>query len=216
MSYRDVSKVVVKRLPIYLRALDNQLRNSVQIVSSRDLSQITGFSAEQIRKDLAYFGAFGTRGTGYSVDYLRNKIMQIIGLHENNRVVIVGMGHLGIAFARHTITKNPYVKIVGAFDIDPEVVGTDLFDQNINHISEMKEVIEAHKVNVAIITVPVQKAQAISDQLIQYGITAILNFTPTTILVEEDLKVCVHNVDLSMELQCLMYYGLDERQKVSI
>ena len=95
MSRRKAPKSVVKRLPVYLRILDNLIRRDIEVVSSRVLSDETGFTAEQIRKDLAYFGAFGTRGTGYNTHYLRDKLLRIIGLHRVTKIIVVGYGHLG-------------------------------------------------------------------------------------------------------------------------
>ncbi len=213
--YRNVPNVVIKRLPVYLRALDNQIRNDINLISSRELSLVTGFSAEQIRKDLACFGGFGTPGSGYRVDFLRNKIMQIIGLHRDTQIIIVGMGHLGIAFCRYTFRKIPYVELVGAFDIDPAVVGTKIYGLEIQHVSEMKPLIEEHQVNVAVITVPDKDAQSVAEQLIECGITAILNFTTTNILVKKTDNAYVHNVDLALELQSLMYYGIKECERVA-
>ena len=109
MEQKNAPKLVVRRLPVYLRILDNLLSNEVEIVSSRELSDETGFTAEQIRKDLAFFGAFGTRGTGYNTSFLREKILKIIGLDQHTNIVIVGAGHLGIALTRYNLTKNPYV-----------------------------------------------------------------------------------------------------------
>ena len=109
MSSRAISKTVVKRLPVYLRILDNLILRDVEIVSSRELSLESGFSAEQIRKDLAYFGAFGTRGTGYNAVFLRDKLLEIIGLDKKTRVIVIWAGHLG---SDDQPRKKPYVDII--------------------------------------------------------------------------------------------------------
>ncbi len=205
MTYRNVSKFVIKRLPVYLRKLDNLISYDVEVVSSQKLSEETGFTAEQIRKDLACFGAFGTRGSGYNVEYLRDKILKIIGLHKQTRVIVVGVGNLGKAFSRYNFINNPYVKIVGLFDSDTEVVGEKIFYLKIEHISEMKKVLVEENVKVAILAVPAKEAQKMADQLVADGITAIFNFAPIKLKLPPE--VYIHNVDLTLELQSLIYFS---------
>lgn len=210
MPGREAPKSVIKRLPVYLRILDNLVRRDVEIISSRELSEETGFTAEQIRKDLAYFGAFGTRGTGYNTNFLREKILKIIGLDKRTNIIVVGAGHLGKALTRYNITKNPYVEIVGVFDVDPDEVGEKILDVEISHTDEMERVIREYSVKVAVVTVPAEFAQSVVDKLVKYGIKAILNFAPTKLKTPEDVQV--HNADLTIELQSLIYYATAEKQ----
>lgn len=198
-------KWIIKRLPIYLRVLDDLKKRDIAIISSYQLSRETGFSAEQIRKDLAYYGAFGTRGVGYRTGYLREKLLKITGLEKVRNAVLIGAGHLGIAFARYIITKNPYIDITGIFDNAPEVVGQTVVGIRIQPIEKIKQAIEAGDVKVAIISVPVDAAQGVVDMVVEHGIEAILNFAPLNISVPEN--VFVHNVDLTNELQSLVYYS---------
>ncbi len=206
---RDAPKSVIRRLPIYLRILDNLMRNEVDVVSSRELSEETGFTAEQIRKDLAFFGAFGTRGTGYHTNVLRENILRIIGLDVQTNIIVVGAGHLGTALVRYNSTKNPYVNVVAAFDIDPEVVGTRILDVEVMHSSRMKEIVERHEVKVAVLAVPSKQAQAAADVIVNSGVSVIFNFSSIKLQVPEN--VYVHNVDLSIELQSLIYYANSEK-----
>ncbi|MBS4030062.1 MAG: redox-sensing transcriptional repressor Rex [Clostridiales bacterium] len=213
MSRKSAPKSVIKRLPVYLRILDNLIRRDVEIISSRVLSEETGFTAEQIRKDLAYFGAFGTRGTGYNTSYLRDKLLRIIGLDKQTRLVVIGAGHLGKALTRYNASKNPYVDIVGVFDANPEEVGTEIEGMKIQPIADMSDIIKAENVKVAMITVPAEVAQKVADNLISLGITAILNFAPTKLNVPGNVHV--HNADLTIELQSLIYYAMeDEKQNL--
>ncbi len=215
MIYRDVPKMVVKRLPVYLRTLDTLMLRDVDIVLSREISEETGFTAEQIRKDLACFGAFGTRGSGYNVSYLRHQILNIIGLNKKTPVIIVGVGHLGKALSRHNMTKNPYVNIVGLFDNDPQLIGEKILDTAIAPASDIERTISEQGVKVAMITVPAIHAQEIVNELIEYGINAILNFAPTKLKVPEG--VYLQNVDFTIELQSLIYYvSTDNKQEPSI
>lgn len=211
MPRRDAPFSLVRRLPIYLRILDNLIKKDVEIISSRTLSKQTGFTAEQIRKDLAHFGAFGTRGTGYNTIYLREKLLKIIGLDKQTNVIIVGSGHLGKAFGRYNIAKNPYICVVGMFDKDPEVIGGKVENLTIEHLDKMPEIIKEHNVKVAIITVPREHAQSVVDKLVKLGITAVLNFAPIKLNVPEDVHV--HNTDLTLELQSLIFYSSSEEER---
>ncbi|NLC50790.1 MAG: redox-sensing transcriptional repressor Rex [Firmicutes bacterium] len=205
MANRDAPKSVIKRLPVYLRILDNLIRRDIEIISSRELSEETGFTAEQIRKDLAYFGAFGTRGAGYNANFLREKILKIIGLHKKTSVIVVGAGHLGKALTRYNMIKNPYVEIVGIFDNDPAIIGESLNSLTVKDVNDMPEIIKKQKIKVGIVTVPEEHAQSVVDSMVKSGIKAILNFAPTKLDVPEGVQV--HNADLTIELQSLIYYA---------
>ncbi len=208
---KKVSRSVIRRLPVYLRVLDNLIGNDVEVISSRELSERTGFTAEQIRKDLAHFGAFGTKGTGYNTEALRSEILKIIGLHEKTAVIVVGAGHLGTALTRYNVNKNPYTHVVAAFDTSPEVVGDKILDVEVLHVSEMEEVVSKHNVRVAILAVPSEHAQAAADQVAGSGVKVIFNFAPLWVRAPDG--VFVHNADLSVELQSLIYYATKEREK---
>ncbi|MCL5981767.1 MAG: redox-sensing transcriptional repressor Rex [Firmicutes bacterium] len=211
MSKRSAPKSVVKRLPVYLRILDSLIRRDVEIISSRVLSEETGFTAEQIRKDLAYFGAFGTRGTGYNTSYLREKLLRIIGLDRQTNLVVVGAGLLGKALTRYNMLKNPYVEVKGIFDANPLEAGGEIEGLKIRPVEEMPDVIKEHQVKVAMVSVPADFAQQVVEDLIRNGITAILNFAPTKLKVPENVHV--HNADLTNELQSLIYYVMDDKNQ---
>ncbi|NMA91771.1 MAG: redox-sensing transcriptional repressor Rex [Firmicutes bacterium] len=198
-------KQVIKRLPVYLRILDDLVRRGIKVVSSRELSAASGFTAEQIRKDLAHFGAFGTRGTGYNTTFLRDKIIQIIGLDRPTNIIVVGAGHLGKALTRYNAINNPYVNIVGVFDTDPGTVGSRIGSLKILHLLKIPEFVKRYCVRVAIITVPAEAAQQVVNQVTGCGVKAILNFAPAQLQVPEDVHI--HNADLTTELQSLIYYA---------
>ncbi|NLA10507.1 MAG: redox-sensing transcriptional repressor Rex [Firmicutes bacterium] len=213
MTSRNVSKTVVKRLPVYLRILDNLILRDVEIVSSRELSMESGFSAEQIRKDLAYFGAFGTRGTGYNTAYLRDKLLKIIGLDQKTKVIVIGAGHLGTALTRYNAVKNLYIDIVAVFDRDRRVVGQQIGHIRVLPFEKAPEIIRKHQVKVALITVPETSAQKVVDEITRHGITAILNFAPAKLHVPEDVHI--QNSDLTIDLQSLIYYSTAEKERLS-
>ena len=205
-------KSIVKRLPIYLRVLDGLISREVEIVSSRVLSEETGFTAEQIRKDFAYFGAFGTRGTGYNTEYLRSKLLRIIGLDRQTKLVVVGAGLLGKALTRYNMLKNPYVDVAGIFDANPAEAGSEIGSLKIRPMKDMPAVIKEQQVKVAMISVPAESAQQVVNDLVDNGITAILNFAPTKLKVPQNIHV--HNADLTNELQSLIYYVIEDKEEL--
>ncbi|MEW5785627.1 MAG: redox-sensing transcriptional repressor Rex [Bacillota bacterium] len=213
MPNRNISKSVIKRLPVYLRILDNLIRRDIEIISSKDLSNESGFTAEQIRKDLAYFGAFGTRGTGYNTSFLREKILKIIGLDKKTNVIVIGAGHLGTALTRYNDVKNPYVNIVAVFDRDPHLIGERIGNIPVLSVNEAPELIKKYNIKVAIITVPAEEAQQAVDGITSCGVKAILNFAPAKLHVPEGIHV--FNADLTMELQSLIYYSSAEEERLS-
>ncbi len=213
MSTKSISKSVVKRLPLYLRILDQLVRRDVEIISSKELSNESGFTAEQIRKDLAYFGAFGTRGAGYNTAFLREKIVKIIGLDSVTDTVVIGVGNLGTALTRYNMTKNPYVNVVAVFDKNPELVGRKIDNIDVLPIEKAPDVIKKHNIKVCLITVPAVAAQDVADMVVENGVKAILNFAPAKLSVPEDIHV--HNADLTIELQSLIYYSSAEEERFS-
>lgn len=212
MTDQIISKSVVKRLPVYLRLLDYLLEKKVDMVSSKELSSQSGFSAEQIRKDLAYFGAFGTRGAGYNTAYLREKIIKIIGLDERIKTIVIGAGNLGTALSRYNAAKNPYVNVVAVFDQDPRLIGKKIDQIDICSIEEAPRYIKENEIKVAIITVPAEVAQRTFDMLAQNGVKAVLNFAPVMLKTPDDVHV--HNADLTIELQSLVYYSSAQEERL--
>lgn len=212
MPHRNISKSVIKRLPVYLRILDSLIRRDVEIISSRELSNESGFTAEQIRKDLAYFGAFGTRGTGYNTVFLREKVLKIIGLDQKTNIIVIGAGHLGNALTRYNSSKNPYVNIVAVFDRDPQVIGQRINNIDVLPVEKAPELIKRHNIKVAIITVTANEAQDVVDSIVECGIKAILNFAPAKLHAPEGVHV--HNADLTIELQSLIYYSSAEEERL--
>lgn len=213
MPHQNISKTAIKRLPVYLRILDQLIRRDVTLISSRELSNESGFTAEQIRKDLAYFGAFGTRGAGYDTAFLRDKIIKIIGLDVKTNVIVIGAGNLGTALTRYNTAKNPYVRIVAVFDNAPDLIDQKIEEINIMPLDKLSEVVKKHDVKVSIITVPADAAQQTTDLVVSNGIKAILNFAPAKLNVPSDVHV--HNADLTIELQSLIYYSSAEEERLA-
>lgn len=212
MRKPKIPEAAIKRLPIYLRILGELIEGDVPIISSAELAERTGFSPEQIRKDLAYFGAFGTRGVGYDTALLSRRISKILGLHQGVKAALVGAGHLGTALARYSLSKHKDVRIVAIFDSDPGKVGTEIHGVPVQDTSELANTIRALGIKIGIITVPASEAQRVAEVMAQAGVEAILNFAPAKLRVQGD--VVIQNIDLTIELQSLAYYTSQEELQV--
>jgi len=199
-----IPDAAIKRLPVYLRVLEDVKAGEVQIVSSAELAEKTGFSPEQIRKDLAYFGAFGTRGVGYDTSVLSRRISKILGLHLGVKAALVGAGHLGYALARYSLSKHKDVRLVAIFDADPAKVGTEVMGVPVQEASNMESVIRSEGIKIGIICVPASEAQNVAEQMAGAGVEALLNFAPAKLRL--GTGVFVQNIDLTIELQSLAYY----------
>ena len=204
MPKPKIPDAAIKRLPVYLRVLEETAAQDVQIISSAELAEKTGFSPEQIRKDLAYFGAFGTRGVGYDTQLLGRRISRILGLHKGIRAALVGAGHLGFALARYSISRHKDVRITAIFDADPQKIGTEIMGITIQPISELAATVKQQDIKIGIITVPAPEAQATAEQLAAAGAEAILNFAPKVLAVPDNVEV--RDIDLSTRLEILTFY----------
>jgi redox-sensing transcriptional repressor len=207
MKTEKISEAVVRRLPVYLRFLNELNMKNVQTVSSQDLGNKLDLNPAQIRKDLAYFGEFGKKGIGYDVNYLIEKIRHILKLDQNIAVALVGAGNLGRALCNYTGYLKDNMKIVAVFDASPEKIGMMINDLTVRPMKELAESIKDRKIRVGIITVPAEDAQNVADEFVRGGVEAILNFAPAIIKVPSEIRV--HNADFTTDLQSLAYY-LDE------
>lgn len=204
MRKSKIPEAAIKRLPVYLRVLQDAIASEIQIISSSELAERTGFSPEQIRKDLAYFGAFGTRGVGYDTALLSRRISRILGLHQGVKAALVGAGHLGYALSRYSQSRHKDVTIAAIFDVSPQKVGTEIMGIEVNHVSDMAQVCRERGIKIGIIAVPASEAQQSGELLAEAGIEAILNFAPAKLRLPPE--IFVQNIDLTIELQSLAYY----------
>ncbi len=201
-NQHKIPQATAKRLPLYYRFLNNLHIQGKDRVSSKELSLAMKVDSATIRRDFSYFGALGKKGYGYNVDYLLGFFRKTLDQDENTPVVLIGVGNLGTAFLNYNFTKNNNTKIEVAFDADPIKVGTEIRNVNVHHIDELEE--KMGDIQVAILTVPVSEAQSMADRLVKAGIKGILNFTPARITVPDNVRV--HHIDLSVELQSLVYF----------
>jgi redox-sensing transcriptional repressor len=204
---RSIPQATVARLPLYLRVLREASREHAATLSSEHLAARAGVSAAQIRKDLSYLGSYGTRGIGYDVGYLTREIGRRLGLAEERRVAIVGAGNLGQALARYGGFSSGGFRVVAIFDADPAKVGTLVGTTAVTDARQMPAVLASERVDIAVITTPAQSAQRVVDTLVEAGVSSILNFAPTTVVVPP--RVAIRQVDLGIELQILSFYQQD-------
>jgi redox-sensing transcriptional repressor len=204
MKTEKISEAVVRRLPVYLRFLNELNMKNVQTVSSQDLGNKLDLNPAQIRKDLAYFGEFGKKGIGYDVNYLIEKIRQILKLDQDIAVALVGAGNLGRALCNYNVYLKDNMKIVAVFDDSQDKVGMQINNLTVRPMKELAATIRQEGIRIGIITVPASEAQPVADEFIRGGVEAVLNFAPVIIKVPSEIRV--HNADFTTDLQSLAYY----------
>ena len=192
------------RLPVYLRALLEVAEQKTATISSERLADMAGVNAAKVRKDLSYLGSYGTRGVGYDVEYLLYQISRRLGLTQDWPVVIIGIGNLGHALANYRGFAARGFRVVGLFDSDPRKVGERLGDREVFAMSDLVEIVKGENVAIGVIATPAGVAQEVADQLVDSGVTSILNFAPAVLSVPP--HVSIRKVDLSIELQILSFY----------
>jgi len=201
---KRIPKAVIRRLSLYSRVLQNLEMKNIQKISSKELSEHLGQNPAQVRKDLAYFGQFGKPGVGYYVADLRAQIKRILRTDREVRVAVVGAGSLGQALLSYPGFLRENFRVLAAFDVDPEKVGTRLRGVQVFPIDELEQRIPLLGVEILALTLPRDSAQDVVDRAVRCGITAILNFVPARLVVPPHVKV--HYVDLTIELESLAYY----------
>ena len=199
-----IPRKTIYRLSVYLRCLARLRENGIQTVSSEALAKVAGVKPTQLRKDLAYFGQFGTRGLGYDVSELAKMISDELGTNSLQPVVLVGVGNLGLALLSYRGFQKEGFEIIAAFDADIRRKRDKQTSQMILSMEKLPEFVREHRVKMAILTVPAAVAQEVANLLVGCGVTGILNFAPIVIDVPED--VMVNNVNLAIELENLSYF----------
>ena len=203
-----ISQATIDRLPLYFRTLRLVEDEQIQIISSDELGRRLDITPEQIRKDLATFGQFGRKGIGYDVRELKDKLSNILGLQNNWRLAIVGVGHLGGALANYVNFASLGFSVVALLDVNKNLIGTKVNDIPVNNVANMKSVVRKYNVDIGVITVPADEAQGVADLLVKAGIRGIWNFAPTKLNVPAEIPLV--NEDLSIGLSALSYYMSQE------
>jgi len=203
-SRSEIPRKAVYRLSIYLRCLLRLKENGLPTISSEALARAAGVKPTQLRKDLTYFGSFGTRGLGYDVEQLSGMIADVLGTNRLQPVVLIGVGNLGAALLAYQGFGPEGFEVVAAFDAEPAKARTRTNFPRILPMPEMMRVVRSRNVRMAILTVPANAAQEVANQLVDAGIVGILNFAPIVLQVPED--VTVNGVNLAIELENLSYF----------
>ena len=192
MGNKNISMAVIRRLPKYYRYLGELLDNDVQRISSKELSEIIGFTASQIRQDLNNFGGFGQQGYGYNVEALHKEIGKILGLDRPYNAVLIGVGNLGQAITNYS-----------GFDANPRMIGLKIRELEILDSDVIEDYIKEHEIDIAIVCIPKNGAQELINRIVGAGIKGIWNFAP--IDPEVPKGIIVENVNLTESLFTLSY-----------
>jgi redox-sensing transcriptional repressor len=204
MKKQEIPDIIVSRLPVYLRALRRMQTQNQQTTSSQELGEQVGISAAQIRKDLSQFGEFGKQGTGYNIAFLAGKLSEILQVERVWDVALIGMGDMGHALARYQGFSDRGFRVAMVFDSDPSKVGERVGEFVIRDSRELGKAIREAGIKVAMLCVPASVAQAVTTQLVEAGVKAILNYAPISLSVPAG--VWVQYLDPSIGLQRMTYY----------
>jgi len=204
VNAEKIPNIIITRLPVYLRALQRMADNGLKTTSSQEMGDRVGISAAQIRKDISQFGEFGKQGTGYSIDYLIDKLREILKVDRMWDVIIVGAGDMGHALARYQGFANRGFNVVMIFDNDKNKIGQKIGDFIIEDTANLVEKVKSADIKIAMLTLPASVAQGVTDKLVEAGVRAILNYAPISLSVPENVKV--QHIDPATHLQRMTYY----------
>ena len=200
----EIPRKTIYRLSIYLRCLQRLLANGIHTVSSDALALAAGVKSPQLRKDLTYFGQFGTRGLGYDVGQLSRMMSEMLGTNSLQPVVLVGVGNLGTALLSYRGFQKEGFTVIAAFDNHVPLKHSKRFEQPVFPMDQLTAFAREHRVRMAILCVPPESAQEAASKLVEAGIMGIMNFAPTVLHVPEE--VVVNNVNLAIELENLSFF----------
>ncbi|RIM15307.1 redox-sensing transcriptional repressor Rex [Staphylococcus chromogenes] len=204
---RDTNKIpraTLKRLPLYYRFVNSLKAKGVSRVNSKEISEGLNIDSATIRRDFSYFGELGKKGYGYNIESLLEFFKSELSDSDIIKIGLVGVGHLGKALISYNFSIHDDMTITEAFDIDEKLFGQQFGEVTIKSMDEMKQVIQDQGIEVIIIATPVKVAQSVTDQLVDAGVKGILNFTASPVHVPNDVQV--HQIDLGVELQSLIFF----------
>ncbi len=200
---KKISESTIRRLSLYYRALSLLEKENYETISSRELAKREKLTPAQVRKDLSFFGSFGTRGLGYPVSELKDRIAKILGINRIWNVAMIGVGNIGSALVSYKEFQKQGFAIKLIFDNDQRKIGSNHKGLIVSDIKEMPHLLLEHNIEMVVLAVPAIVAQYIVDEVVQAGIKAILNFAPINLKVPDD--VFVRNENMSMELEYLSF-----------
>jgi len=201
---KQIPRIIIGRLPLYLRALIRLQKDGYEYASSHELGELLDISAAQIRKDLSHFGELGKRGKGYEIDFLICKLNQILNTENVWKMIVIGAGDLGSGLARYKGFLNRGFNVSAIFDSDPQKVGRDIGNLVAKDIQEMNDYVKENQIKIAVLAIPAEYAQDVIDDLVNAGITAILNYAPIYIKTSEGVQI--EHIDPAVHLQKLSYF----------
>ena len=201
---RNVSSSVIKRLPRYHRFLGDLHSKGLDRISSKELSNLMGLTASQIRQDLNCFGEFGQQGYGYNIELLQQEIGKILGLTKLKKAILIGAGHMGKALAMHFDMTTKGFNLIGIFDKKQSLLGQTVQNLPIHSMDRLDEFCRENKPDMAILCIPRSEAHNVAETLVNLGVRGFWNFTHYDLSVEFP-GICVENVHLSDSLMTLCY-----------
>lgn len=205
MTKQNISLSVIKRLPKYYRYLESINDKGIIRVSSKELSEITGLTASQIRQDLNHFGCFGQQGYGYNVSELISELSKIIGVDKKYSMVLIGYGNIGHALYKYRSFRDLGYEFKSVFDKDPDLVSEKIDGEvEVKNIDELEDYLKKEKIDIGIIATPKEVAQDICDKLCEGGVKGIWNFSPVDLKVKNG--VVIESVHLDESLFTLTYF----------
>ena len=205
MRKEKISNAVIRRLPRYYRHVDDLQYNGEVRISSSALGKSMGLTASQIRQDLSCFGEFGQQGYGYDVAKLRAALADILGMNNGYKAIIMGAGNLGRALIQNFYFGHNGFILVAAFDVDEELVGTEMGGIHIYHMDDLEKEIERLRPNVGILTTPRSVVSKIANRLVAAGVPGLWNFTNVELKLAQPEKAIVENVHFADSLLALSY-----------
>ncbi len=213
MSDNPIPKIVISRLPVYLRALSRMVSKGQLVTSSHELGKALGISSAQIRKDLSHFGEFGKQGTGYQVEFLISQLSQILNLDREWEVAVIGSGDIGHAIARYQGFSDRGFRVSVIFDSDPHKVGSFINGLEVLPSDKIIEVLTQRNIQIAMLAIPAEYAQKVTDTVVEAGVRAILSYAPISLNVPDHVRVSY--IDPVTHLQSMTYYLSTEADLMS-
>jgi redox-sensing transcriptional repressor len=196
---------------LYLRELQQMIREDRKTISSIRLGRLLGVTDAQVRKDFACFGQFGYPGIGYRCEELVGEIRRILGTNRLWPTAMVGVGNLGQSLLGYRGFQRQGFAVQAAFDIDPEIVGQEFHGLQVYHLGKMPEIVKEKAIQLAILAVPATAASEVVEIVVASGITGVLNFAPVTLNLPKSISVV--GVDLAMELEQLAFAVVRKLEK---
>lgn len=200
---KKISESTIHRLSLYFRVLSVLEKENIETVSSKELARREKLTPAQVRKDLSFFGSFGTRGLGYPVDELKKQIAEILGLNKQWNVALIGVGNIGSALVGYREFQKQGFNIKLIFDNDQRKIGSNHKGIVVSDIKNLEKELRENNIEIVVIAVPATVAQYIVDDVVKAGIKGILNFASVNLKVPNN--VFLRNENMSMELEYLSF-----------